>query len=122
MAETKEEGRRPFAAVLQDMRQGDLHSELSDALADVVAAALEHRKPGQVTLTLTIKPNPDETTVYVQDKIAAKVPEADRPPSLFFTSERGDLTRKDPRQEELPLREVNQETGEVTDLKEATNE
>jgi hypothetical protein len=97
---------RPFAAVLQEQRQGGLHSELSELLAEVVHAVETHGKPGALTVTLQIKPAEMPGAIIVLDDVKAKVPEADKGGSLFYPDDRGNLSRRDPRQPELPLRKV----------------
>lgn len=98
---------RPFAAFLHDQRGGVLHSELSEALAEISQAVMEHNKGGKLTLEITVKPaGTAEHTLFVGDKITSKIPEADKPTSMFFADEQGNLSRRDPRQAELPLREV----------------
>jgi hypothetical protein len=92
---------KPFAAWLQEQRQGGLHGEISDELRDLVAAVMEHEKQGTLTLKLTIKPAGDNA-VFVVDEVKSKPPEGDRPAALFFTDGRGNLSRRDPRQPELP--------------------
>lgn len=99
---------KPFAAWLQEQRNGALHTELSEALAEVAAAALEHNKPGKVTLTISVKPAAvGQPTVFVADEVKTVIPQAEKPTSLFFADGRGNLTRRDPRQAELPLRDVS---------------
>lgn len=97
---------RPFAAVLQEQRSGGLHSELSEQLAAVVAAVAEHGKPGSVMVTLNVKPSEMPGAIVVSDDVKAKVPQPDKPASLFYSDDHGNLSRRDPRQPELPLREV----------------
>ncbi len=94
-----------FAAWLQEHRSGALHDELSDALAELARAVGEHDKAGTLSLTIRIAPN-GANTVIVTDDLKVKAPEAARPASLFFTDGRGNLSRRDPRQPELPLRQV----------------
>lgn len=101
-----EDRRKPFAAFVQEQRSGGLHGELSDGLSELVTAVSEHRKAGTLTLTLKVTPNNDGVTVTVTDKVAVKAPEADRGAAIFFVDEDGNLLRRDPRQIELPLREV----------------
>jgi hypothetical protein len=98
---------RPFAAVLQEHRQGGLHSELSEKLAEVVAGVMEHGKAGSVSVTLNIKQAEMPGAIVVTDDVKAKVPQADKPAALFYADERGNLSRRDPRQPELPLRKVD---------------
>lgn len=94
--------RKPFAATIQELRSGLLHAELSDALAEVTQAAMEHGKAGAVTLTLTLKPEASGQ-FFIEDQVKIKKPEGKRPVSLMFADENGGLHRRDPRQPELPM-------------------
>lgn len=109
---------KPFAAFLQEQRQGGLHGELSDALADLVARCVEHEKGGSLSLTIHVKPNKDGATLLITDAVKVKAPEAPRQPALFFADEHGNLSRTNPRQPELPVREVPA-TPAATDLRRA---
>lgn len=97
---------KPFSAFVQEQRRGALHGELSDSLAELVAACREHGKPGSLTVTIAVEPNKDGQTVNVTDAVKLKLPEADRGAALFFADDHGNLTRQNPAQPELPLREV----------------
>jgi hypothetical protein len=119
MTEPASEGRKPFAAFIQEQRSGGLHGELSEALSELVLAVQETQRAGSLTLTVKVVPNKDGVTVTVTDKVSTKLPEADRGAAIFFMDKAGALVRRDPRQIELPLREVNIETGEVIDLEAA---
>lgn len=113
----EEGGRKPFAAFVQEQRGGGLHGELSDALADLVNAVQETGKPGTLTLAVKVTPNKDGVTVMVTDKITVKAPEGDRGAAIFFVQGDGNLVRRDPRQIELPLRQVvNPDTGEIREI------
>lgn len=112
-------GRKPFAAFVQEQRNGGLHGELSDALAELVSAVQSTQKKGSLTLTIQVVPNKDGVTVTVSDKLKAVLPEVDRGAAIFFIQGEGNLVRRDPRQTELPLRVVDRETGEVRDLDDA---
>ena len=100
-------GHKPFAQTLREIRNGLLHADLTDRLAEVTVAVVEHDKPGSVTLTLSIRPNA-AGTVTVSDDVKAKVPEGEKPATLFFADGDGNLLRRDPRQMEMTgaLREV----------------
>lgn len=100
------EARKPFAAFVQEQRNGGLHGELSDKLAALVLAALEHGKAGALQLTIKVKPNADGITVTVTDAVKATLPEGDRGAAIYFVDEEGNLSRRNPAQIELPLREV----------------
>lgn len=102
MTDAEKRDARPFTGFLQEQRRGALHQELSDMLADTVAAVTEHGKVGTVTLTLKIKPAGDQM-VQVFDELKCKAPEGEKAPSIFYTDEQGNVSRTDPRQGELPL-------------------
>ena len=106
--------RKPFAAFIQEQRGGNLHGELSDALAELVLAVSEHRKKGTLQLKILVVPNADGTTVTVADEIKLNAPEGERGAAIFFVDEHGNLSRQNPRQIELPLREVgDRKAGEA---------
>lgn len=101
---------RPFAATLQDLAGGQVHTRLSDQLHDLTEAVTSTGKKGTLTLTIEVKPiKPGQVdTLSVTAKSVLKAPEGDdaAPTSVFFTDSSGNLTRSDPRQLTLPLREV----------------
>lgn len=97
---------RFFADVLRDMRAGQSHDELSEALHVLVRQCCETGRGGELTYTLTIKPTKSAEAVEITDKIGLKEPRNERGSSLFFVSATFDLTRNNPRQQPLDLREV----------------
>lgn len=103
---------RPFAAWLQEQRNGLLHSELSDKLAELVETIQEHEKSGTLTLTISIRPSKVYGAVEIEDTVKVKAPEADRDAGLFFADSHGNLSRRDPRQPELPLRDASASAAE----------
>jgi hypothetical protein len=98
---------RPVTQFLMEQRRGALHEEFSDLLAETVAAVTEHGKVGAVTLKLQIKPAGDGM-VQIFDGLSAKAPEGSKEPSLFYVTESGSVSRSNPRQDELPLRNVRE--------------
>lgn len=107
---------RSFADVLREVSGGRAYENANARLAEVVAGVLDSRKAGEITLKLKVTPNGDNT-VKVTVQTTAKVPEPNIGDSIFFASEDGDLTRDDPRQEKLPLREVPRISGELKEAK-----
>jgi hypothetical protein len=105
-AEAEAPERRPFAAWLTEQRNGGLHGEVSDAFAELVQAVNEHEKTGKLTLTVTVTPNGDGS-IFIGDDLKITEPKPDKPKALFFTDDRGNVTRRDPRQAELPLRDAS---------------
>lgn len=107
---------RTFSAFLIEQRGGSLHGELTERLAEVVSAALEHGEQGSLVLKVAVKPNKDGITVTVTDEVRCKVPEGDRGAALFYADEAGNLTRRDPRQPELPLKEVPSDNPDLREV------
>lgn len=104
---------RPFAAFLQEQAGGQLHAELSERLHDLLQAVQETGKAGSIALKLDIKPIPgtDGRTVTVTDTVTAKAPKTERPKSIFFLADDGNLSRTDPRQPVITgLREATEPT------------
>lgn len=98
---------KPFNTFLNEHRAAGLHNELSEELQRVVAAVLAQRKKGSLTMTIGIAPSDVNGAVVVTDKVVSKPPEPDRDPSLFFSDGSGNLSRRDPRQPELPIRDAS---------------
>lgn len=93
----------PFAQTLQEIDKGRLHAELTDALIEVVSQVMQAGKAGKLTLTLSIKPaHKRANMVVIEPSVGKKLPEPDRTPSLFYATDDGGLSRRDPNQPELP--------------------
>jgi len=120
---TGDDGRtRPFADVLREMSRGRSHDELSVALRRLVEAVEDTGKKGTLTYTITVTRMKDGLTLNVGDAISLKLPEHDRPVSIFWADREHNLTRSDPQQPELwgshvmpaPVPEgVDPDTGEI---------
>lgn len=114
------EGRhiRPFLEWMAEQRGGQLASEMSNALNELVDAVNMFHKSGTLTLTIKIKPaHSGEGMVFVIDDVVNKPPEAERPQIIYFIDEDKNLSRANPAQPELPLREVPR--PDTTNAKEA---
>lgn len=102
--------------VIGNLEGGRTLERLNDKLVDVVTAVLQHRKEGEISISLKIKPN-GETAVSVTTTVKVKTPEAATAVTTFFADEHGNLLRRDPRQRTLPFREVaDAETGELREV------
>lgn len=100
---------RPFADFLQQQSGGTLHAELSDQLHNLIQAVQETGKGGSILLKVEVKPiaGTNGKTLTVTDSVAVKAPKVERPKSIFFVTDDGNLTRNDPRQPVITgLREV----------------
>jgi hypothetical protein len=99
--------RKTFSSFVIEQRNGALHAEASDELATLVKAVQDHNKAGSIQITIHVKPGSKGTnTLVVSDEVKIKAPQPDRPATLFFPDENGDLHRSDPRQQQLPMRRV----------------
>jgi hypothetical protein len=117
---------RPFAAFLQELNDGESHTELSQALPSLVEAVQAAGKAGTITYTLKVAPaGRGGATVMITDKIAVKSPEPARSETVWFIDAGGNVVRNNPAQPQLLLREVsrpkftdaekNGATGEIGD-------
>lgn len=107
-----------YVRVLRDLRSGKTIKEASEALGDLVQACRETGKLGEITIKLKIKPDRGDTGQYfIEDQITTKVPEHPRGQTIMFGSPDNNLTRTDPRQQELELKSVdNNHTDELKTL------
>lgn len=120
---------RDFGSFLLEQARGKTHDELSHALHDVTKKVIETGKKGSLTLTLSIGllgKDPAEGLV-ITDQIKTKIPEHDRPSSVFYPDRHGNLSRRDPNQlsfEDLTTipepAGLNKATGEIPIKKEDT--
>lgn len=110
--------RKPFAAFVQEQRNGAMHDDLSTGLAELVAACVETGRKGTLTLKVIVAPQKDEVTLLVTDDVVVKAPRHESKPALFFHDTAGNLLRNDPRQLDLAsLRELpGGKTDEPRDL------
>lgn len=113
---------RDFGSFLLELARGKTHDELSQALHDVVAKVIETGKKGSLTLTLSIGllDKDPANGMQITDEIKVKLPEHDRPSSMFYPDRTGNLSRRDPRQMSfddlatIPEPEgLNKATGEI---------
>lgn len=107
---------KPFTDTLAALRYGTLADELTEQLHELTHACATTGRPGQITLTLTLKPGKGGQ-VEVFDDIKAKPPKPERGSSIMFATVDGALQREDPRQRSLDLRQVDMQTGELIDIK-----
>ena len=103
---------RPFIDTLRDIEAGGLLDELSETQHSLIDAIRLTDKGGELTIKLAYKPDGNGQMTIKAD-VKAKEPALSRGTSLFFLTPEGNLTRRDPRQQDLPLRTVNDDKPEV---------
>ena len=119
MAEESEDRHvRPFAEWLVEQRKGALASEMADSLNKLVDAVNMHHKGGTLTLKISVKPAANSSgTVVVADDVTLKAPQGERDAVIYFVDSDSNLSRANPAQHVMELREVP--TPETTAPKEA---
>ncbi|WP_339405216.1 hypothetical protein [Pseudomonas helleri] len=103
---------RPFIDTLRDIEAGGLLDELSETQHSLIDAIRLTGKGGELTIKLAYKPDGNGQMTIKAD-VKAKEPALSRGTSLFFLTPEGNLTRRDPRQQDLALRTVGAEKPEV---------
>ncbi len=112
--ETGEIQVRPFADVLRDLGRGAVIDEAAVLLQDLVRAVRDYGKKGRFTLTVEVQPMKGNAQALMVTAAAVTKPPSGEPISgMFFTDEVGNLVQNDPRQPQLPLRELNRDNKEL---------
>ena len=97
-----------FTRMLQELNKGASLAELSEAMQKCVAAARETGASAEIKYAVKFSPNGE--AMAVTDKIDIKLPSKQRKGAIFFPTEDNNLSRANPDQRELELREVKKET------------
>lgn len=98
--------RQPAGAAgwLLQHRQGQLHRQLSEALAAVLLACRDTEKPGEITLKIRVRPNPDYLgQMLISDQVLAKPPEQATSEAYLFDADALRLHGEDQGQLSIPL-------------------
>lgn len=96
---------RDFAELITDLGHGETHARLSDDLAKIVEAVEETGLPGKMTITIAVKRS-GERTANVDTKWKTDIPRHPAPSQVFFFEAGGGLAKSDPRQTNLPLKDL----------------
>ncbi|MGQ9945976.1 hypothetical protein [Pseudomonas aeruginosa] len=111
--------KRPFLDTLRDVESGGLLDELTDAQHSLIDVIRLTNKAGELTIKLTYKPE-GAGQMTIKADVKTKEPVLARGTSLFFLTPEGNLSRRDPRQQELSLRTVD--TDPAPELRQAASE
>ena len=108
---------RTFSAFLSRVEDGEFAVELSDHVRDIVATLHDVQrdvggKPS-ATITITLGFKLEDGMVEVRADAKVKKPKVVRPRSMFWASPNNNLTGRNPKQRELPLRQVLADAAEV---------
>lgn len=81
--------------------RGAFINTVEDAMRDLVLACDDLQKPGEITLTVKLKPQPDTGSMLVTGTVKTKLPQRSPRASIFFANTDGHLTRHDQRQPDM---------------------
>lgn len=83
---------------------------LADAIEETVKAVRDHGKAGNVTLNIKISPatRGDPRMLLIAPEVRHKAPQPDTVACLMFATSDGSLSRQDPDQRQLDLRQVDE--------------
>lgn len=94
-----------FSTLLNTHRRGIAGHECSVKLEECLKAALDTGCKAEMTVKVTFSPGIDDQ-VEIKIQPSAKLPEQKLPSAIFWVDDNGKLTTSDPKQAELPIREV----------------
>lgn len=116
--ETEDRHVRPFTDWLMEQREGACAVEMGEALNELVDSVNMLGKAGKVTLTIKIKPSSrgQNQIVLVTDEISLTKPTPEPEPAVFFIDKNSNLSRANPAQPSLPLREVPKPSDELKEV------
>lgn len=89
-----------FLEFMQTFRRGELLTEGDDKLTDLVSAMREHGEGGSMTISLKFKMNKAGQFECIPS-ITTKKPTRALGTGIYFASDEGRLTRRDPNQMDI---------------------
>lgn len=108
-----------FIKTVSELAWGEAVGDYDEALRELSQAVKEHQKAGTLSITLKLTPLGGDQ-VQIDDSYKVTKPEKDRVKTITFVQRDGSLSRRDPRQPELPMREVARNEPDSA-VKEASN-
>lgn len=105
---------RSFLGVLGELEDGRFVHEVTEALQQLIgdmenaAANPTSKVPGKMTITLNLMR--EEGYVEIRPVLAVVAPKPTRRKSVFFVTPENLLTRRDPRQVDMFIREVGEDS------------
>lgn len=103
-----------FAQVIAALEDGDLNSNLTDKMRDLIAEINDVAKEkggkagGTISLTIAFKYDSGVIEVCAADPVLKK-PKETRRKTLMWATPGNLLTQKNPKQQELPFRDVSRQ-------------
>lgn len=108
-------GPRNFGQLVAEHEDGRFHNAASDALHELLlrirdAAGLRGGN-AKGTLTIKLEIEQEDGNIEITAEITSKAPKLRRGRSIYWMTPEGHLTRGNPNQPELPLRDVSASAG-----------
>lgn len=93
-----------FFDTLRNIRDGASLSEAQDMMTDLVEQVRATGRPGKLSLTITVRQaaKGNDRTLLVSDELKLTAPKTERGTTVFFATDDNELSRRDPRQPDLP--------------------
>ena len=114
-------GTKAFAVLLQELRDGKTHAEMTAGIEELLAAVANTGKAGSITLKIEVKPaskGSEVDKVMIFDKVTTTLPKPERGTDVYWLTTDNELSRSHPKQSSLDLRAAPD--NKPSTLKEAT--
>lgn len=118
--EQKEEGPRSFTAFLRSVDGGSFEVELAEEMYKLNGmlaqiASQNGKAKGEITIKLKLEHDP-KGRVDISTDVAVKTPKVARSKSVMWVTRGGNLSDKNPKQADLPFRDVNAKAEPARDV------
>lgn len=107
---------RPFVDTLREINEGAFLNELDIEFHKLSQAVAQTVKGGKLVIEITMSPNKDEISVFIDGKVKASAPKPARASTIMFFTPDFNLDRRNPRQQELDLRVVENAKPQLKEL------
>ncbi|SEH89172.1 hypothetical protein [Paraburkholderia hospita] len=115
-------GPKPFNDTLVQLRFGELHDELTEAMNEMVKKVDASQKSGKIVLTLAFKAGKGGQ-LEIADDLKITLPKIEKATSILFATPEGNLQRQDPRQKTFEgIRSVDQEAEAMRAVRTGTDD
>lgn len=107
---------KPIFETLKNIRSGELLDEAAEKFNDLIYAIQQTKKGGDLTIKLRVDPLKSDTDkVLIRGTATTKKPEPEVSADFFYTTDDSNVQTRNPRQQDLNLRDAAQEEGEIKD-------
>ena len=104
---------RPIFDTLKEIRHGDLLNEASGKFNELIHAIKQTKKGGELIVKLKVEPLKGDTDkVLIRGVAIVKKPEPEVSADFFYTTDDSNVQTRNPRQQDLSLRDVGDDEGD----------